>query len=196
MVRRARTMSPLALRSSSHALPGIAAGIEAERIFRADVVMLIFEAEEHVDQRALVDHVVEAAAGIPAVVARLAVESGKIGLVAETGDSRASRGLEIGRSIATGRKDHETIPGVAQSRAHREQVGDLVLRRRCWRAWYTIPLVLRHSSKHPLSAASAPRTQAPHCHCAPAWKPKMPLLGLVEKLFVTSRSGASRLAKV
>ena len=48
----------------------------------------------------------------------------------------------------------------------------------------TLPLVLRHSLKHPLSAASAPRTQAPHCHCAPAWKPKMPLLGLVEKLFV------------
>ena len=35
--------------------------------------MLIFEAENHVDQRALVDHVVEAAAGIPAVVARRAV---------------------------------------------------------------------------------------------------------------------------
>ena len=35
--------------------------------------MLIFEAEQHVDQRALVDHVVEAAAGIPAGVARRAV---------------------------------------------------------------------------------------------------------------------------
>ena len=81
----------------------------------------------HVDQRALVDHVVEAAAGIPAVVVRLAVKSGKIALVAKTGDLRASRCLEFGRSIATRRKDHEPIPGVAQSRAHREQVGDLVL---------------------------------------------------------------------
>src|SRR3977135_2082968 len=65
---------------------GIAAGIEAERILRAHVEMLIFEAEEHVDQRALVDHVVEAAAGIPAAVARLAVKSGQIGLVEKTGN--------------------------------------------------------------------------------------------------------------
>ena len=35
--------------------------------------MLIFEAEDHIDQRALVDHVVKAAAGIPAVVARRSV---------------------------------------------------------------------------------------------------------------------------
>ena len=41
-----------------------------------DVVVLIFDAEDHVDQRALVDHVVEAAAGIPAVVARSAVSEG------------------------------------------------------------------------------------------------------------------------
>ena len=61
-------MSPLALRSSSHPVR-IATGVEAERIFRTHIVMLIFEAEQHVDQRALVDHVVEAAAGIPAVVA-------------------------------------------------------------------------------------------------------------------------------
>ena len=65
-------MSPFALRSSSHA-PGVATRVEAERIFRADVIVLIFEAEHHVDQRALVDHVVEAAAGIPAGVARRAV---------------------------------------------------------------------------------------------------------------------------
>src|SRR4029077_12525625 len=102
----------------------IAAGIEAERVLGAHVEMLIFEAEEYIDQRAFVDHVVEAAAGIPAVVARRAV---KPGLVAETVTRRASRGLEIGRSIATRRKDHEAVPGVAQSRAHREQVGDLVL---------------------------------------------------------------------
>ena len=68
--------------------PGIATRVEAERIFRADVVMLIFEAEQHVDQRALVDHVVEAAAGIPAGVARRAVHvsATKCVLVAETGD--------------------------------------------------------------------------------------------------------------
>src|SRR5262245_65705528 len=43
------------------------------------------------------------------------------------------------------------------------------------------PLKLRHSLVHPLSAASTPRTQTPHCHCAPAWKPKMPSLPLVLK---------------
>src|SRR5262245_46224444 len=43
------------------------------------------------------------------------------------------------------------------------------------------PLKLRHSLVQPLSAASTPRTQMPHCHCAPAWKPKMALLSLVLK---------------
>ena len=51
------------------------AAVNAERVFRAHVVVLIFDAEDHVDQRALVHHVVEAAAGIPAVVARRAVKS-------------------------------------------------------------------------------------------------------------------------
>jgi hypothetical protein len=36
----------------------------------------IFRAEDDIDQRALVDHVIDAAAGIPAVVARRAVEAG------------------------------------------------------------------------------------------------------------------------
>src|SRR5262245_15870757 len=55
----------------------ITAGIEAERVLAADVVVLILEAEDHVDQRTLVDHVVEAAAGIPAItVARRTAKSG------------------------------------------------------------------------------------------------------------------------
>ena len=34
----------------------IATRVEAERVVRTDVEVLIFEAEEHIDQRALVDH--------------------------------------------------------------------------------------------------------------------------------------------
>src|SRR5262245_25244349 len=59
-------------------------GSKQKRVLTAHVVVLILEAEDHVDQRALVDHVVEAAAGIPAVVARSAVKVG-IGSVAKTG---------------------------------------------------------------------------------------------------------------
>ena len=184
MVRRARTMSPLAPGPRPSAVAGLQAGIEAERIFEPDIEVLIFEAEDHVDQRAFVDHVVEAAAGIPAVVARLAVKLARLA-VAKTGNLRASRCLEISRSIATRRKDHQTIPGVAQRGPTVNRLVILcsknVLARP--RRVEQTPLVLRHSLKHPLRAASTPRTQAPHCHCAPAWKPKMPSLGLVEKLF-------------
>ena len=47
----------------------IAAGVEAERILRAHVEMLLFRAQEYIDERALVYDVVETAAGIPTVVA-------------------------------------------------------------------------------------------------------------------------------
>jgi hypothetical protein len=45
----------------------------AERLLVADIEVLVFDTEEDVDQGALVHHEVEAAAGIPAVVARGAV---------------------------------------------------------------------------------------------------------------------------
>ena len=45
-----------------------------------------------------------------------------------------------------------------------------------------IPLGARHSEKPPLSAASAPRTEAPHCHSRRV-EPKTPLLWLVEEFF-------------
>jgi hypothetical protein len=52
----------------------VAAQIAADGVLVADVVVLIFDAEDDVDQRALVHHVVEASADIPApLIARLAV---------------------------------------------------------------------------------------------------------------------------
>jgi hypothetical protein len=50
-------------------------GLE-ERRFAADVEVLVLDAEEDIDQGALVHHEVEAAAGIPAVVARGAALGG------------------------------------------------------------------------------------------------------------------------
>src|SRR5262245_9859519 len=103
------------------------ARIDAERRLLTDLEVLIFDAEQHVDERTLVDHVVEAAAHVPAVViARGAVAAGA-GSVAETGDGRAVRVLEVRRRPAAGREDHRPVPGVADPRAEREQVGDLVL---------------------------------------------------------------------
>ena len=49
----------------------------AERLLVVDIEVLILDAEDHVDQRALVHHEVEAAAGIPAAVARGAVLAGR-----------------------------------------------------------------------------------------------------------------------
>src|SRR5215831_13054993 len=70
--------------------------IDAERTRGADVEVLIFDAENHVDQRAPVGHVVEAAARIPAaVVAHHAVS--RAGRVANVGDGRAMGVLDMGR---------------------------------------------------------------------------------------------------
>jgi hypothetical protein len=49
------------------------------------------------------------------------------GPVASTGHGVAKRPLEIGGSPTAGRKDHQTIPGIAQPRTDREEVGELVL---------------------------------------------------------------------
>ena len=103
-----------------------AAWIDAERTRCADVEVLIFDAENHVDQRALVGHVVEAAARIPAaVVAHDAVS--RAGRVANTGDGRAMGVLDMGRGKAPGREDQQPIPRIARARARREQIDDLVL---------------------------------------------------------------------
>src|SRR5262249_36863263 len=73
-----------------------AAWIDAKRTRCADVEVLILDAENHVDQRALVGHVVEAAARIPAaVVAHDAVS--RAGRVANVGDGRAMGVLDMGR---------------------------------------------------------------------------------------------------
>ena len=101
------------------------AWIDAERRRAAHVEVLIFDAKDHVDQRAPVHHVVEAAARIPPAVARRAVAGGT-GSVAEVGDGRAMGVLEIGRRPAAGGEDHQPIPGIAEARADGEQVGDLV----------------------------------------------------------------------
>src|SRR5215467_5178146 len=103
-----------------------AAWIDAERTRCADVEVLIFDAENHVDQRALVGHVVQAAARIPAaVVAHDAVS--RAGRIANTGDGRAMRVLDMGRGKAPAREDQQPIPGIAHARARREQIDDLVL---------------------------------------------------------------------
>src|SRR3954452_4208988 len=94
----------------------------AECGFGAHVVVLIFDAEDHVDQRALVHHVIDAAASIPAAVARRSVEVATRS-VASAGDGRAIRPLEISRSITTGREEHPPIPSIAQPRTDRKQVG-------------------------------------------------------------------------
>jgi hypothetical protein len=112
-------MSPEALRSKSRTAgttqPGLTQNARA-----ADVEVLVFNAKDHVDQRALVGHVVEAAARIPAaVVAHDAVSRAR--RVANTRDGRAMRVLDMGRGKAPGRKDQQQIPRIAHSRARREQ---------------------------------------------------------------------------
>src|SRR5215467_13549733 len=104
-----------------------AAWIDAERTRCADVEVLIFDAEDHVEQRALVGHVVEAAARIPAAVVAHDAVSRAAQRAANTGDGRAMRVLDMGRGKAPGRKDQQPVPGVAHARARREQVDDLVL---------------------------------------------------------------------
>src|SRR5262249_15640662 len=66
----------------------IAARTHAECTRSVEVEVLIFNAKDHVDQRALVDHVVEAAARIPAVVAARDPVS-RTNATANTGDARA-----------------------------------------------------------------------------------------------------------
>ena len=73
-----------------------AAWIDAERTRCADVEVLIFDAENHVDQRALVGHVVEAAARIPAAVVADDAVSRAAQRAANTGDGRAMRVLDMG----------------------------------------------------------------------------------------------------
>src|SRR6266571_4877138 len=104
-----------------------AAWIDAERTRCADVEVLILNAEDHVDQRALVGHVIETAARIPAAIAAHGAVSSIAGPAANTGDARAMRVLDVGRGPAPGRKDQQPVPGIAQSRARREQIDDLVL---------------------------------------------------------------------
>src|SRR5262249_14575632 len=104
-----------------------AAWIDAERTRCTDVEVLILDAKDHVDQRALVGHVVEAAARIPAAIAAHGAVSSVAGPAANTGDARAVRVLDMGGGEAPGRKDQQPVPGIAQSRARREQVDDLVL---------------------------------------------------------------------
>src|SRR5262249_52581268 len=99
---------------------------DADRTRGADVEVLIFDAENHVDQRPPVGHVVEAAARIPAaVVAHHAVS--RAGQVANVGDGRTMGVLDMGRGKAPGRKDQQLVPGIAHARARREQIDDLVL---------------------------------------------------------------------
>ena len=98
----------------------------AERVVAAHVEVLVLDAEEHVDQRTLVHHEVEATAGIPAGSTLGAVLSGHR-RAANAGDSVAIRALEISRSITAAGIDHPTIPGIAQLPTCGEQVGDLVL---------------------------------------------------------------------
>src|SRR5260221_237689 len=80
-----------------------AAWIDAERTRCADVEVLVFNAKDHVDQRAPVGHVVEAAARIPAAVVAHDAVSGA-GRVANTGNGRAMRVLDMGRGKAPAAK--------------------------------------------------------------------------------------------
>src|SRR6516162_7352365 len=103
-----------------------AAWIDAERTRCADVEVLIFDAENHVDQRALVGHGGEAAARIRAAGGAHDAVSGA-GRVANTGDGRTMRVLDMDRGKAPVREDQQPIPGIAHARARREQIDDLVL---------------------------------------------------------------------
>src|SRR5262249_40155083 len=94
-----------------------------------DVVVLVFDAENCVDERAPVNQVIETAAGIPAAFARRAVFA-RSWSVAPAGHARAISPFEIGRCPAAGRKDHPAVPGVTEPRARGEQVGDFVLAER------------------------------------------------------------------
>src|SRR5262249_50307789 len=126
MVSRARTMSPEALRSKSRTAGTTQPGLTQDARAAATSKCWLFDAENHVDQRALVGHVVEAAARIPAaVVAHDAVS--RAGRVANTGDGRAMRVLDMGRGKAPAREDQQPIPRIAHARARREQIDDLVL---------------------------------------------------------------------
>src|SRR5262249_59447484 len=98
-----------------------AAWIDAERTRCADVEVLILDAKDHVEERALVGHVVEAAARIPAAVVVYGTVSSAAQRAANTDDGRAMRVLDMGGGEAPGREDQQPVPGIAQSRARREQ---------------------------------------------------------------------------
>src|SRR5215471_18226841 len=90
-----------------------ASWIDAERTRCADVEVLILDAKDHVDQRAaLVGHVVEAAARIPAAIAAHGAVSSVAGPAANTGDARTMRVLDMGRGEAPGREDQQPVPGI------------------------------------------------------------------------------------
>src|SRR5262245_62342775 len=99
-----------------------AAWIDAERTRCADVEVLILDAKDHVDQRALVGHVVEAAARIPAAIAAHGAVSSVAGPAANTGDAREVRVLDVGGGEARGRTDQQAVAGIDQSSAGRVQV--------------------------------------------------------------------------
>src|SRR5262249_27307419 len=103
-----------------------AAWIDAERTRCADVEVLILDAEDHVGQRALVGHVVEAAARIPAAVVAHDAVSGA-GRVAKPREVREMRFTDMARTNPPARKAQHPTPRIAPARARREQIDDLVL---------------------------------------------------------------------
>ena len=71
-----------ALPSRSKLLVAVQDGLPQNALFELEVDVLIFEAEDQINQRPAVNHVIDPAAGIPAVIARRP---------ALTGDRRAAK---------------------------------------------------------------------------------------------------------
>src|SRR5262245_65659699 len=79
-----------------------AAWVDAERTRCADVEVLILDAKDRVEQRALVGHVVEAAPRIPAAVVAHGTVSSAAQRAAHPDDGRPLRALDTGGGEAPG----------------------------------------------------------------------------------------------
>src|SRR6516164_11106765 len=101
--------------------------------------MLIFGAKDDINQRALVNHVFEPAAGIPTFVPGVSAEIKSSQWPEDSAAGTRSRqhldaavgadvlSFDAGSCIAAGAVDHPAIPSNADPRPDREQVGDLVI---------------------------------------------------------------------
>src|SRR4051812_21210336 len=76
-----------------------AAQVEAECALTLDIPMLVLGTEDNVDQRSLVDHIVDASAGEPTIVPRLTDRECPSAVVADARDRRAEVCLQISRSV-------------------------------------------------------------------------------------------------